>query len=243
MLVRMPPDTKNRAMRTLLVDAPLLPGELTLSSEEARHGLQVLRLRPGDAVRIADGHGRSAPATVCPAPRGVLTVLVQEVQTSEPGPMAALTVACAVPKGDRFDDLVRGLTELGVGRILPLVCQRSVREPMNLQRQERVACEALKQCRRGWLPQIGPLMDIPTLAASSQVLIILDREGAAPRCGQPAATTLVVGPEGGLAPDELDLLVAVGAQKVRLGRHVLRIETAALAAAAVWSAAWEVSAS
>ena len=111
--------------------------------------------------------------------------------------------------------------------------------PANLDRQRRVAVEALKQCRRARLPELGPAVDIPGLAVSPSRLIILDRAGGSPQPGEPRPTILVVGPEGGFTEAELGALVRGGAARVRLARTVLRIETAALAATAVWVAAWE----
>ena len=226
-------------MRTLLVPAPLLVGDVVVAGEEAHHGRTVLRLRPGDEVRLADGDGRAGVAAVVEVARATLRLTLAAVEVIPRGMGDLLTIACAVPKGDRFADLVRALTELGVGRILPLSCIRGEHTPANLERIRRVAAEAVKQCRRGYLPQIGPLVDIATLAVSTESLSMLDRAGTAPRIGAPAPTTLVIGPEGGLAPDEVERLVAAGAMRVRLAEPILRIETAAIAAAAVWTAAWE----
>jgi 16S rRNA (uracil1498-N3)-methyltransferase len=226
-------------MRTLLAPAPLVAGDLELAGDEAHHGRTVLRLRPGDRLRLADGAGRAGEGEVLAVERDALRLRVGRVATIPAGPLAALTIATAVPKGDRFADLVRGLCELGVGRILPLACARGERVPANLERVRRVAAEALKQCRRGHLPQVGPVVDIPGLAGSGDDLIVLDRSGGAPRIGEVRPTTLVIGPEGGLAPEEVAALVAAGARTVRVAGPILRIETAALAAAAVWSATWE----
>jgi 16S rRNA (uracil1498-N3)-methyltransferase len=226
-------------MRTLLVSAPLAMGEVVVDGDEAHHGRTVLRLRVGDRVRLADGQGRAGSGEVVAVDRQALRVALAGVETVADGPAALLTVAVAAPKGERFDDLVRGLTELGVGRILPIACARAERLPANLDRQRRIAAEALKQSRRGRMPQLGPLVDIATLAASQDALIILDRAGAAPCTGEPRPTTLVIGPEGGFEAEEVASLAAAGAARARLAGSILRIETAALAAAAVWVAAWE----
>lgn len=227
------------ALRTLLAPAPLGAGRLRLEGDEVRHALAVLRLEPGDAVRLADGAGLQATARLSAAGRGWL-----DLDCDPPGPVAdpaasAITVALAPPKGDRLGDVVRGLTELGVGAILPLACERGERMPHDLGRCERIAREALKQCRRGCLPRLGPVVGIPDLRGLGGRLILLDRAGRAAVPGAPRPTVLVIGPEGGFTDAESGELGRMGAEAVRLAGPILRIETAAVAAAAVWAAAWE----
>lgn len=225
-------------MRTLLVPPPLTVGDVTVEGDEAHHGRTVLRLAVGDTVRLADGDGRAGIGTITGVDRHRLQVAVPQVDPVPDDPAAALTVAVAAPKGDRFTDLVRGLTELGVGAILPLACTRGERIP-SLDRAQRIAGEALKQCRRGRLPRLGPVVEIPTLAGQAGRRIVLDRTGACAQPGPLTPTVLIIGPEGGLTDQELGALRAGGVVSVRLAGPVLRIETAALAAAAVWTAAWE----
>ncbi len=226
------------SVRTLLATPPLISGELLMASDEAHHGLRVLRLKVGEKVRLADGVGHVAEANVIEAGQS-LRLLVGAVESLPAERCADLAVAVAPPKGDRWSDLVRGLCELGVGAILPLRCARGEREPSNLDRERRIAGEALKQSRRGWLPRLGPASGIPGLAAGGTRLIVCDPAGGPPRPGRPRPTTLVIGPEGGLTADELAALDAAGAERVRLAGPILRIETAALAASAVWASAWE----
>jgi 16S rRNA (uracil1498-N3)-methyltransferase len=225
-------------VRTLLAPAPLATGELILDDDEAHHGLRVLRVKAGETLRLADGAGGSAEAEVVEASKR-LVLRVGPVAIAPAERCADLCVAVAPPKGDRWTDLVRSLTELGVGAILPLRCARGEREPASFDRARRVAGEALKQSRRGWLPRLGPALGIPGLAVGGSRLIVGDPAGGPPRPGRPRPTTLVIGPEGGLTADELAALDAAGAERVRLAGPVLRIETAALAATAVWASAWE----
>src|SRR3954469_14007814 len=178
--------TAGVSLRTLLSPPPLRPGTLVIDGDEAHHGRVVLRLRPGDDVRVAEGEGSCAAAVVTGVGREALEVEVAGVETVAEPPAALLTIACAVPKGDRFADLVRGLAELGVGRLQPLSCERGERVPANLDRQRRVALEALKQCRRGRRMEIGPAIDVPGLAASGARLIVLDRLGSAAEAGLPS---------------------------------------------------------
>jgi 16S rRNA (uracil1498-N3)-methyltransferase len=225
-------------MRTLLASAPLQVGDVELNGDEVRHGATVLRLRSGDEVRLADGAGHAGLATVVAIDGDRMRCRLDAIETLSPDPAQLLTVALAVPKGDRFTDVVRSLTELGVGRIVPLSCERGERMP-NPERCRRVAAEAVKQCRRSHLPELTAMREIPTLAQSGSDLIVLDRNGSVSAPGQPKPTTLVIGPEGGFTDREQGVMRDLGAIPVRLAGPILRIETAALAAAAVWAHAWE----
>lgn len=225
-------------LRTLLVPAPLTAGPLDLDGDEAHHARSVLRLEAGDRVRLADGAGLAAEAEITACGKKGLTLLVGAPVVLDDGPASLLSVAVAPPKGDRLSDLVRGLTELGVGEIILLETERGERFPGNPDRLRRIAGEALKQCCRARLPALGAVTDIPALARSGASLTVLDRSGSPAAPGTPRPTTLVIGPEGGFTGGELAALQQAGATTVRLATPILRIETAALAAAAVWSAAW-----
>jgi len=227
-------------MRTLLAPSPLAPGPVILTDDEARHALTVLRMEVGDQVRLADGAGRAGVGTISAADRRSLTIELVTVEVLPVDPAALITVAVAAPKGDRLGDLVRMLTELGVGTIQPLICARGERVPSNLERLTRISAEALKQCRRGTLPILAAPCSIADLAASGECLIVLDPNGLPAQPGSPAPVTLVIGPEGGLTEAESALLAQAGAHSIRLAGPILRIETAAVAAAAVWAAQWTV---
>jgi 16S rRNA (uracil1498-N3)-methyltransferase len=227
------------SQRTLLVCAPLQSGTVIIEGDEAHHGRVVLRLRPGDDIRLADGAGHAAAAVVTGVGREALEVEAAAAMAVPELAIGQLTIASAVPKGDRFADLIRGLTELGVGRYIPLDCERGERIPGNLDRARRIAAEALKQCQRGRHLEILPPMTLNGLIASGGELVVLDPQGLPARPGAVQATTLVIGPEGGLSTDESRTLE--GFPTMRIAGTILRIETAAIAAAAVWAAAWEAS--
>ncbi|TVR15461.1 MAG: 16S rRNA (uracil(1498)-N(3))-methyltransferase [Planctomycetota bacterium] len=224
-------------MRTLFAPQPIQTGVLLLDAFEAHHGRTVLRLKAGDHCRVVDGGGRSASAVVCEVGRHSLHVQVEAV-SQHPRPSAhCLTMALAAPKGNHLDDVVRSLVELGVGAITILECERSSRMP-KVERLQRIAVEAVKQCGSTWLPSIsihGPLLAAPLPGR----VMVLAPDGGTPVVGTPQDTTMVIGPEGGLTSDEQQHLVQSGAQACRLTDTILRIETAAIAAAAYWAIHWE----
>jgi 16S rRNA (uracil1498-N3)-methyltransferase len=229
------------SLRTLLVAPPLAPGTLVIDGDEAHHARVVLRLRPGDDIRVADGAGQAASAVVTGVGRDALEIEVAAVSTLPDPPAARLTIACALPKGDRLADLVRSLTELGIGALQPLSCARGERHALNPERLTRISAEALKQCqrpRRLAIREPATLADLAADAASAVVL--LDPRGTPARPGPCQATTLLIGPEGGWTEDEISACARL--PRMRLASTILRIETAAVAAAAVWSAAWEAAA-
>ncbi len=223
--------------RTLLVPT-LVQGSLFIEGDEAVHAIRVLRVRVGDSIRLANGDGFAASAQVTAVKHDLLGVSVGPLEILQIDKAMQLSVAVAPPKGDRWTDLVRSLTELGVGSIVPLITQRGERMPSNLDRARKVAAEAVKQCRRSHIPEITQPTDISKLSRSSR-WILLDPQGCSPHPGAPSPTTLIIGPEGGFTESEVSTIKDGGAEGVRIAGPILRIETAAVAAAAVWAAAWE----
>jgi 16S rRNA (uracil1498-N3)-methyltransferase len=195
-----------------------------------RHHLErVLRLRPGDEITVADGVGRWRRCGLGPVlePRGPVEV--------DARPHPPIAVAFALTKGERPELAVQKVTELGADVIVPFLAARSVvrwtpeQAAAHAERWRRVARAAASQCRRTWLPVVE---DVRTFAA------LLERPGAA--VAHPGGTALsldhalvLVGPEGGWSREELDAVAAAGLPRVGLGPHVLRAETAAIAAAAL----------
>ena len=192
-----------------------------LDPDAEHHLRRVLRLRDGEAVTVTDGAGRWR---ACRVSGPGIEVDGDVVMVARP---LELTVAVAVPKQDRPEWVVQKLTELGVDRIVLLHAARSVvrwdgdRAPRHLERLRRVASEAAMQSRRVWLPVVDGPVDAAELLPRSVVAEPGGRALAA------SDTTVAVGPEGGWTPDELSL----ARDRVSLGDTVLRVETAALAAA------------
>lgn len=225
----------------------LAPGRLTLATAQAHHVRDVLRLGVGDELELFDDSGATALARIeLISPRQVAV----EVTAVHQPTAATFTfdVASAVPKGARADWMVEKLSELGTRRFIPLSTARSVVEPggrNKIERWQRLAAEAARQSRRPGMMEIAVLTSLP--AALDQALAngaasrawCLSTGGEAQPVGRllgqplPPHLTLFVGPEGGWSEDEVDEFRQAAALFVRLGATVLRIETAALAAAAL----------
>ena len=190
---------------------------------------------------LTDGLGAVAECEVTATGKARLEVVVREV-SAVPRPVPEIVVVQALPKGDRGELAVEVLTEIGVARIVPWAASRSVavwrgdRAEKSLARWRATAREAAKQARRAWFPEVAPLAstaEVVALLADAPLALVLHEDATEPLPADvPDRVVLVVGPEGGLAPEELAAFSDAGARTVRLGAEVLRTSTAGLAAAA-----------
>jgi len=218
---------------------PPRDGRYQLPADEARHLARVCRHVPGDRVEIFDGKGFATSALIVEAGKESAVLVAQGSPLEEFRSPCSLTLATAIPKGDRFDWLVEKATELGIVRLIPLVMDHSVVDPRGskLERLRRTIIEASKQSRRNRLMILdSPLSWADLVHSARQALRLLARPGGLspgrwPRLDGRDAI-LAVGPEGGLSPAEEDLALAAGWHPVRLSSHILRVETAGLAGAA-----------
>jgi 16S rRNA (uracil1498-N3)-methyltransferase len=144
-----------------------------------------------------------------------------------------LTLLAAAPKGDRLEGMIDGLSQVGVGTWSPLLSERTVVEPRagKLERLHRVAIEAMKQCGRAWLLEIGESVGFDTALAGR--VVMADASGAPYQRTGAEKLTLLIGPEGGWSEAELATARVAGVQVARFGVHTMRTETAAMVAAAV----------
>ncbi|GAA1896249.1 16S rRNA (uracil(1498)-N(3))-methyltransferase [Streptantibioticus ferralitis] len=230
-----------------LVEPGELTGErLTLTGPEGRHAVSVRRLRVGEEIVLTDGEGTGAYGTVAAVEgKDRLEVTVTQVRT-EPAPAPRITVVQALPKGDRGELAIETMTETGVDAVVPWAASRCItqwkgeRGTKALAKWRATAREAGKQARRLRLPQVHDLMttrQVAELLSGAAFAAVLHEEGSAPLATAPLPTegdiVLVVGPEGGVAPDELDAFAAAGGKPYRLGPTVLRTSTAGVAATAL----------
>ena len=220
-------------------DTPV-DGLLALLGDEARHLAKARRLGPGAVVEIFDGRGPCYLAEVQALGRDRVDLRV--LGPAAPGRCAPfpLTLATAVPKGERFDWLVEKATELGVAKIIPLLTSRSAVDPRGskLDRLRRIVIEASKQCGRDTLMTLDRPTSWDAYARAERAPIrLLAHPGGIPAAIWPrpeseGGAALAVGPEGGFTDDEVALAIEAGWQIVSLGGTLLRIETAAMAGSA-----------
>ena len=218
---------------------------ILLSGAEGRHAAAVRRLRPGERADVGDGAGLIAECVVAAHSSRGLELAVR-ARRELPRPDPSITVAQAIPKGDRGELAVAEMTEVGVDRIMPWAAARCVpvwraeRGAHSLARWRITAREAAKQSRRAWIPEVTELVstaDVAQAIAKAACAITLEPDAAQsladlrpPRSGE---LVVIVGPEGGLTDEEHAAFRAAGATPRRLGPTVLRASTAGTVAAAV----------
>lgn len=225
-----------------LVEALPPPGPFVLGGAEGRHASVVRRLRAGEVLVLSDGAGRLAPATVLTVQRGSVELTVG-APVEVPSPALRVTVVQALPKGERSELAVELATEAGVDALVPWSASRCVarwpgdKAAKGVERWRTVAREAAKQSRRASVPVVAPLSgnaEVAALIARSAVALVLHEAGSVPltdvELPSSGELVLVVGPEGGISPEELAQFTTAGARVVRLGREVLRTSTAAAVA-------------
>ena len=223
-----------------LVDELPAGDSFALTGDEGRHAARVRRIGVGESLVVGDGRGTLVDCTVTDVIGDGLDLRVV-ARRFVPAPDPRLVVVQALPKGDRAELAVETMTELGVDAIVPWAASRSVaqwhgpRGDKALGKWRRTAREAAKQSRRAWVP------DVRALAATRDLTptLVLHEAATTPLAGVelPASgeIVIVVGPEGGIADEELAGFEAAGAVAVRLGEPVLRTSTAGAAVLAALS--------
>jgi 16S rRNA (uracil1498-N3)-methyltransferase len=215
-----------------------------VSGNAANHIARVLRLGVGDAVTLFDGRGGEYASRIEALKKDAVEVAVGEHLAIERESPLALTLAQGVSRGERMDLVMQKATELGVQRIVPLITKRSVvrldpgQAQKKLQHWRGIVIASCEQCGRNRLPELAAPCDLQeflsTEAATGALRLLLSPVGSL-RIGAIKAhgkITVLIGPEGGLAPEEAEVAIAQGFFGVQLGPRILRTETAAIAALA-----------
>jgi len=210
----------------------------TLAGAEAKHAVSVRRMQVGEAIQLTDGKGIRVRGVVISTSSNILELNVSEIST-EALPALQITLVQALAKGDRDELAIQAATELGVSAIIPWQAGRSIsrwdaaKEAKARPRWQQIVNEAGKQSLRAYWPVVEASLNTASLAKAVpdfDLVLVLDTtatellgEIALPKAGSVA---IVVGPEGGLEPSELELLAQAGAKLVSLGANVLRTSTA-----------------
>lgn len=223
--------------------------KITLSDKKQLHHLKdVLRLEPGDEAVIFDEQGREYLCQIEKISAGGAALKIKDCRDNAPARKYRLTIACAIPKNSKFDDIIDKLTQLGVDRIIPLLSERVVVRPVKaraqrrLERWQKVALSAAKQSQRRLLPVIEPITGIKQLFSRADnfglklIPALIGKRKTLHQafflCKEKGSDILVlIGPEGDFTPRELKLAEKAGFIPVSLGDLVLRVETAAVAVA------------
>jgi len=215
----------------------------TVTGDDARHLIQVLRAKPGQAVELSDGT-HVYQTRIREIWDGQVILDIVEIQESRAEPHLWVTLYQAVAKGERMDWAIQKAVELGVGRIVPVLTQHTVvqldaqKAGKRAERYQRIASEAAKQSRRDTVPEVSapvPFLDAIRTARVPLKLIAWEREGAQGLSALlrateiPEAVDICIGPEGGFAVEEIEAARSAGWLCVGLGPRILRTETAGIA--------------
>ncbi len=237
-----------------ITSANLQPAQtVVLDGDEGHHAVSVRRIRLGEKIELTDGNGRRAICEVVAVGKKSLDAKIESVHT-EAKPDVTFTVVQALAKGDRSDLALEILTEVGVDKIVPWAAAHSIAKwdatDKGLLKWQRIVREASKQARRAWLPKISALHttgEVAQLLAEADLALVLHESAldsiSALKVPVSGSVAVVVGPEGGISPEELTTFAAAGAQIVRMGAPVMRTSTAGGVALGVLMSAtkrWEI---
>lgn len=231
-------------MRRFFVSSRLSE-DMTIVGDDVRHIAKVLRMRIGDKLVIIDPDGKSGIAAIVQIGTDSIKLSLDQVIDEQKEPPIRVFIAQGLPKSDKMDYIVQKAVELGVAGIMPMAAEHSVvqyntaKRASRVERWQKIAEEAAKQCQRGIVPaveDIKSLSDIITSIPSDAALIML-YEGQAnaglkeilTNC-KSGAYVLLIGPEGGFSDKEVAIALQHGAHIAKMGPRILRTETASLAA-------------
>ena len=211
-----------------------------LEGDEARHLARVMRAKTGDTVELFDGQGTSWTATVQAIERNHVSLRLDQKQSETISNKPIITLSVALPKGDRQKWLIEKITELGTDSLVPLTTTRSVAEPTAaaISRLQRGVIESCKQSGRNRLLEITQPQSLHNLlttsSASLRILACPDGTPMQSILLKPIDNILIaIGPEGGFTDEEIRTANASGFAQMSLCQNILRIETAAIAAAVI----------
>lgn len=234
----------------IYTDSPLSEGaSAELDDNAAQHVGRVLRMQPGHELLLFNGDGNDYPAAITDASKKRVQVTVGPPEPNATESALKIVLGQALSKGDRMDYAIQKAVEMGVTRIVPLTTERcdvklkGDREDKRLRHWHSVAISAAEQCGRARVPEVLPVMKLSEWfehAGDCDARLVLHHrtEQSLNSLAKPARVALMIGPEGGLSPDEIAAAETAGFLPVALGPRVLRTETAPVAAMALCQWLW-----
>ena len=225
--------------RRFFLNSEIRDGVIVLKADQAHHAIHVMRSKVGDKLVLFDGKGTEHTAVIIQVAKKELHLKIESSTTLRGFNGRDITIAVALPKGDRQKFLVEKLVEVGVSYLVPLKTIRSVSVANDnvIERINRQVIEASKQCGRAYLMSVEPEHSVQDLIEGMNphaVYYVADPRGEEELSvvdkDKSVGANIAIGPEGGFADEELVQFESAGWQNVRLGSTILRIETAAIAA-------------
>ena len=219
-----------------------------ITGEDAKHIAKVLRMKVGDELTVCDTKGRDYDCMIEEIGAGEVRLKVLSVAPSQSEPDVRVHLYQAMPKADKMETIIQKAVELGAASITPVMTRRCVSRPdaksmdKKLVRYNRIALEAAKQCGRGVVPPVRPLLELPQARGQMQRTgcpILFYENATAPakqviakarESGKELEIAVLIGAEGGFDEDEVALAMEHGCHILSLGKRILRCETAPLAA-------------
>ena len=221
-----------------------LPFDTRIQGQDARHICKVLRLKPDDEISLSDGNGIDYTGRILSVSPSDTVVRVEQAARSGTESRLNMTLGCAMLKDKKMDLVIKHATQLGISKWIPFYSTRSIPQPSKKrmtarhQRWETIARESLKQCRRSRVVDIAMPVSFQALidaASSHDIRITFWENESRPlkqlkRDPQVSSAIILIGPEGGFTPEEIETVQAAGFVSYSLGPRILRAETAAISA-------------
>lgn len=214
-------------------------GSVKIVGEDVAHISRVLRMSPGDKITVCDGEGNDYDAVIEQVGKTEVTAKIIGSYVCEAEPSVRITLYQSLPKQGKMEYIIQKCTELGVARIVPVYTKRCIVKPSDkTERWNKVALSAAKQCGRGVVPKVMPVLtfDQAVLQMSKSECALMPYECEEKTrlkevIGGKAFTevSLFIGPEGGFELSEVEKATGMGIKPVTLGKRILRTETAAAA--------------
>lgn len=219
---------------------PVIPAGgdiLELPEDSARHVVQVLRMQAGEELNLSDGKGRLASASIISAGKKQCTVAIQTITQIDP-PAKKISIAISpVKNSSRFEWFLEKATEIGVQEIIPLICQRTEKQHLRIDRLQNILVSAMLQSQQAWLPELSePRSFLAVLQSHEGYRKLMahcvddDQRVQLASLGSDEHTLILIGPEGDFTLDEIKAALDVGFRPVMLGETRLRTETAGVVA-------------